>query len=101
MNVLGEQLENTDPSSLLGPREEASASAQFGSADGCAEAASSPVDTSHLDGFDIWGMGEGAEVDTVMELNSEVWCDLYPGGVSPGILVLAGPAVGNLFSPTR
>ena len=71
VNVRGEQLENTDSGSPLGPREETSASA---------EAASSPVDISHLDGFDIWGMSESAEVDTDMGLNSEVWRDLYPGG---------------------
>lgn len=79
-NVRGQQLENTDSSSLLGPPEETSMSPRFGNADGCADAASSPFDTSHLDGFDICGMGEGAELDTDMGLNCEVWRDLYPVG---------------------
>lgn len=41
--------------------------------DGGADAASCPLDISHLDGIDTWGMSEAAELD------SSVWRDLYPG----------------------
>lgn len=63
---------------LLGPREETSVSAQYSGSggDGCAEAASYPLDISRLGDVDTWSM-EGVETD--IGLGSGGWRELYPG----------------------
>lgn len=64
---------------LLGLREETSVSAQYSGSDGdgCAEAASHPLDISRLGDVDTWSMNEGVATDN--GLGSGVWRNLYPG----------------------